>query len=165
MNLLFISNLYPPHHLGGYELLCHEVATLLIARGHTVEVLTSTYGVTPEEPNEPGVHRKLRLQRNVFHYHPKQVLHYFPDRHANLQVVRSMLAETSQTLPSFGACGISRGQSPLKSSASWVPKWRTILPACGLLRLHLTKPTGRVQGELRADELFCAYCKHPLPRR
>ena len=62
VNLLFISNFYPPHHLGGYELLCHEATTRLIARGHTVEVLTSTYGITSPAPNEPGIQRKLRLQ-------------------------------------------------------------------------------------------------------
>lgn len=90
MRLLFLSNFYPPHHLGGYELLCHEVATLLIARGHDVRVLTSTYGVS-QELNEAGIHRRLRLQSDIYYYRPQQVLHYFPDRRANLQVVRETL--------------------------------------------------------------------------
>jgi glycogen(starch) synthase len=41
MRLLFISNLYPPHALGGYEMLCRDVAEALAARGHEVRVLTS----------------------------------------------------------------------------------------------------------------------------
>lgn len=92
MNLLFLTSFYPPHHLGGTGLLCHEVATELISRGHTVNVLTSTYGAT-RESTEPGVHRRLRLQSDIHYYRPRQVLHYFPDRRANLRVVRETLSE------------------------------------------------------------------------
>lgn len=45
MKILTLSNLYPPHYLGGYELACHDVARSLSARGHQVRVLTSTHGV------------------------------------------------------------------------------------------------------------------------
>ncbi|MDT7604813.1 MAG: glycogen synthase [Acidobacteriota bacterium] len=45
MRVLVISNLYPPHHLGGYELSCQETVERFKARGHQVCVLTSTYGV------------------------------------------------------------------------------------------------------------------------
>ncbi|MEO7704017.1 MAG: glycosyltransferase family 4 protein [Thermoflexales bacterium] len=41
MRLLFVSNYYPPFHLGGYEELCEEVARGLVGRGHEVHVLTS----------------------------------------------------------------------------------------------------------------------------
>ena len=40
-----MSNYYPPHHLGGYELRCQSVVEALTAREHTCQVLTSTYGV------------------------------------------------------------------------------------------------------------------------
>jgi glycosyltransferase involved in cell wall biosynthesis len=40
-----VSNYYPPHFIGGYELGCKEVAQRLKARGHDVKVLTSTYKV------------------------------------------------------------------------------------------------------------------------
>jgi glycosyltransferase involved in cell wall biosynthesis len=53
MRILFISNLYPPYFLGGYELGCHAVAESMKARGHEVRVLTSTYGVSgPESDGE-----------------------------------------------------------------------------------------------------------------
>ena len=36
MRILFVSSQYPPHELGGYEQLCHEVTRELLARGHAV---------------------------------------------------------------------------------------------------------------------------------
>ena len=45
MRILIVSNFYPPHFVGGYELGCLDVAEELKARGHQVCVLTSTYGV------------------------------------------------------------------------------------------------------------------------
>ena len=44
MRILFLSNLYPPNVVGGYERLCYEVAAGLSARGHEIAVLTSDYG-------------------------------------------------------------------------------------------------------------------------
>ena len=59
MRILVISNFYPPHHIGGYELGCRDVVGELRARGHDVRVLTSTYGVTGREANE-GIYRWLK---------------------------------------------------------------------------------------------------------
>ncbi len=62
MNILFISNLFPPHFLGGYEILCSQVRSLLEARGHKVQVLTSDHrnpGNAPENDNK--VCRRLGL--------------------------------------------------------------------------------------------------------
>lgn len=44
MKILIVSNLYPPNVCGGYERLCFSVADALAARGHTIGVLTSSYG-------------------------------------------------------------------------------------------------------------------------
>jgi glycosyltransferase involved in cell wall biosynthesis len=60
--ILALCNLYPPHHYGGYELGCHDVAARWRRRGHEVAVLTSDIrlpGVT-ETDTEP-VERTLRL--------------------------------------------------------------------------------------------------------
>jgi glycogen synthase len=40
MNILMVTNLYPPYWLGGYELMASWVAEGLRERGHAVEVLT-----------------------------------------------------------------------------------------------------------------------------
>jgi len=45
MRILFITNLYPPYHIGGYEIACKDIVEGLKQRGHTIKVLTSTYGL------------------------------------------------------------------------------------------------------------------------
>ncbi len=45
MRILVLTNFYPPHYVGGYELGCRDVVEGLRARGHEVRVLTSIYKV------------------------------------------------------------------------------------------------------------------------
>jgi glycogen synthase len=45
LKILVLSNLYPPHHRGGYEIGCMRVVDTLRRRGHDIHVLTSTYGI------------------------------------------------------------------------------------------------------------------------
>jgi glycosyltransferase involved in cell wall biosynthesis len=63
MRIQIISNLFPPHFLGGYEILCAQVCQELARRGHRVTVLTSIHGlkggVVEREPLR--VYRLLRL--------------------------------------------------------------------------------------------------------
>jgi glycosyltransferase involved in cell wall biosynthesis len=61
MKILVITNLYPPHQWGGYELRCKQVVDHLIRRGHEVEVLTSVCDdrKCKLHPNEKNVYRKL----------------------------------------------------------------------------------------------------------
>jgi glycogen(starch) synthase len=63
--ILVLTNLYPPHHLGGYELSCRDVVERLRARGHAVTVLTTTVRLpgVPDPPEEraTGVRRDLRF--------------------------------------------------------------------------------------------------------
>jgi glycosyltransferase involved in cell wall biosynthesis len=50
MRILVVSNFYPPHFIGGYEIGCSDVVDALKARGHEVSVLTSKHGINhPEE--------------------------------------------------------------------------------------------------------------------
>ena len=61
MRILTVGNLYPPHHLGGYELVWQAAVRALREAGHEVRVLTTDHrlqGAGPDE--EPGVHRDLR---------------------------------------------------------------------------------------------------------
>jgi glycosyltransferase involved in cell wall biosynthesis len=55
--------MYPPHHLGGYELSCRDVMDRLAARGHDVTVLTTTMRLAGVEdpPGEraDGIRREL----------------------------------------------------------------------------------------------------------
>jgi glycosyltransferase involved in cell wall biosynthesis len=43
VKVLIVTNLYPPHHQGGYELRCSQVAEHLHRDGHDVRVVTSRY--------------------------------------------------------------------------------------------------------------------------
>jgi glycosyltransferase involved in cell wall biosynthesis len=45
MNILVVTNLYPPYYQGGYEVRCAQVAEAMQTAGHTVRVLTSGYGM------------------------------------------------------------------------------------------------------------------------
>ncbi len=58
MRILVISNLYPPHYVGGYELGCQDVVDGLKNRGHQVRVLTSSHGL-PRPGADGEVHRRL----------------------------------------------------------------------------------------------------------
>jgi glycosyltransferase involved in cell wall biosynthesis len=61
MRILAVGNMYPPHHIGGYELMWKAADDHARAAGHEVRVLTSDYrdpSVGDDEP--PDVHRTLR---------------------------------------------------------------------------------------------------------
>lgn len=70
MKILVVTNLYPPHYIGGYELRCEVVVKALRASGHDVEVLTSNHGVEVNlpQPTETGVERTFRV--HGFFGHP-----------------------------------------------------------------------------------------------
>lgn len=44
MKVTFITNLYPPNQVGGYEELCWQVASRFVELGNEVSVVTSAYG-------------------------------------------------------------------------------------------------------------------------
>lgn len=63
LRILVLSNMYPPHHLGGYELSCFDIVERLRARGHTITVLTTTMRVAgvadPVDERPGGIRRDL----------------------------------------------------------------------------------------------------------
>lgn len=52
MRILLISNLYPPHVLGGAEIVARDFAVQLEKLGHDVFVLTSAYGLERSQQDE-----------------------------------------------------------------------------------------------------------------
>mgnify|MGYP001254156961 CR=1 FL=1 len=82
MKILIVTNLYPPHYLGGYEVHCAQVAEALHAAGHQVRVLTSTYGVPltsvgtirrrDDEVSGVSVHRRL----HEYYFDPQPVVQW-----------------------------------------------------------------------------------------
>ena len=70
MRILVVSNLYPPHYIGGYELGCQQVVEALKQQGHQVKVLTSSYGV--EKPASDGeTYRWLEIETPWLGQKPK----------------------------------------------------------------------------------------------
>lgn len=101
MRILLLSNLYPPHVLGGAEIVARDFAVGLADLGHEVTVLTSTYGVSKPQ-HEGHIWRTLHYtfpahfdrQRPI-----RQQLHlirdyyrYFHDA-ANVKELRRVIAE------------------------------------------------------------------------
>ncbi|HVA59301.1 MAG TPA: glycosyltransferase family 4 protein [Mycobacteriales bacterium] len=60
MRVLALTNLYPPHFYGGYELTCRDVLERWRARGHQVGVLTSRLPGAVDAPEDRNVWRRLR---------------------------------------------------------------------------------------------------------
>ena len=69
LDILLVSNLWPPAFVGGYELGASEVARSLEARGHRITVLTSTYG--PSDAGHDG--RVARLLYEQVHWRPQRL--------------------------------------------------------------------------------------------
>lgn len=64
VRVLAITNMFPPHHYGGYELLCADVLDRFRAAGHDVAVLTSDTrvpGVDDRAGEASNVERSLAL--------------------------------------------------------------------------------------------------------
>jgi len=70
MRILFLTNLFPPNVVGGYEVLCCSVAADLAHKGHEVSVLTSSYGAALVQRTDMTVIRGLRLQVGANIYAP-----------------------------------------------------------------------------------------------
>ncbi len=91
MKILALTNLYPPHYLGGYELICHMVVNELRTRGHQIQVLTSNHQVPGKcfEP-ETGVERSLQI--HGFYGHPWLGITrlYSLEKHNNLTLLKAI---------------------------------------------------------------------------
>jgi glycosyltransferase involved in cell wall biosynthesis len=70
MNILILTNLYPPHHIGGYELICETVVTALRHRGHYVPILCSDHqsAAGGQKKDDPMIERVLQI--NGLYGHP-----------------------------------------------------------------------------------------------
>jgi len=63
MRMLSVGNMYPPHHLGGYELIWRGAVGHLRQRGHEIRIVTTDYRTPAPDPameDDPDCHRELR---------------------------------------------------------------------------------------------------------
>lgn len=109
MKILFLSNMYPPHVIGGYEALCEEAVDGLAKRGHQVSVLTSTYGYEGEV-TEGNIHRLLSLEGDLQFYKMKDAWTYPQRRRRNLEHLRRLIAaEKPDIVFIWGMWNLSKG--------------------------------------------------------
>jgi glycogen synthase len=93
--VLTVTNWYPPHHYGGYELSCFDVMTRLAERGHEVRILCSDERVpgaaAPDPSHEPLVHRDLQLYlREGVLYQPPMRERLAIERHNHFALERHL---------------------------------------------------------------------------
>lgn len=74
MKVLVLTNLYPPHSIGGYESRCQYTVEALRSRGHSVSVLTSNHQVEGATcGSETAVFRELQV--HGYYGHPWLPIH------------------------------------------------------------------------------------------
>ena len=106
--ILTLTNWFPPHSRGGYEVLCDDVVTRLHARGHQVEVLCTDEklpdvedGVAPPFP----VDRRLKMYwRDGAPWSPSLKLQVAMER-ANQRELQAVLDRTSPEVVSVWHMG------------------------------------------------------------
>src|SRR5947209_5142627 len=95
MRVLTITNNYPPHYYGGYELTCADVMQRFRAAGHDVTVLTSTIRVPGvEDVVDDDVLRSLHVYWDWEQDRPevpRSPLHRYRVERANLRVLDEVL--------------------------------------------------------------------------
>ena len=73
MRVLTVGNMYPPHHLGGYELMWRSSVSRLRDAGDEVRVLTTDYRRPDPEPGideDPWIARQLRWYWHEHEFSP-----------------------------------------------------------------------------------------------
>jgi glycogen synthase len=108
MKILAAGLLYPPHYLGGYELVCEGVMRAASARGHEVQAIVSNYrkpGVS--EPDVLPVDRSLRsyLDTTAQRVPPMSPLRRLELERANAAAFERRLREFAPDLVSWWGMG------------------------------------------------------------
>lgn len=111
MRILVISNLYPPHYVGGYELRCRDITEALHQRGHQVSVLTSDHHVASAKEDakaEYPIQRTLKL--HGFFGHPWLGIRKLEglERHNNAELLAAIETFKPDVVHVWNLGGISK---------------------------------------------------------
>ncbi len=107
MRVLSVGNMYPPHHLGGYELMWRAAVDELRAAGHEARVLTTDYRSTiePAGPDDPDVRRELRWYWRDHEFPRLSPLERLAVERHNARVFDRNLREVAPDIVSWWAMG------------------------------------------------------------
>lgn len=108
MKILVVTNLYPPHHAGTFDLRCESAVNNLKLRGHTLRVLTSTHGM---HQSQQGGEVERRLMLNGLYDHAL-VTSYSDlkkiEVHNNAALRESIAAFAPDVVHVFSLAGLSK---------------------------------------------------------
>ena len=109
MRVLIVTNMYPPHHYGGYELSCRDVVSRWRDRGHEVTVLTSRMRVPgvsdPPAERRSGVRRDLHIYWRDHRILDPPMPQTIAWEHANQRALRSALKDARPDVVSIWHMG------------------------------------------------------------
>jgi glycogen(starch) synthase len=158
MRILTVGNMYPPHHLGGYELVWRSAVAHLRRAGNRVRVLTTDHRVPSATPGEDDdVHRDLRWYWRQHEFPRLGIAARLALERHNAAVFERHAREFEPELVSWWAMGgmslslIERGRRRgLPSNAVVCDDWMLYGPEVdGWARLFGRRPwLGRVAGSL-----------------
>ena len=64
MKVLVITGLFPPNHVGGYEIACASFVDHLVSRGYSVRVLAASHPASPRPSSQAEIYRDLDWYRS-----------------------------------------------------------------------------------------------------
>lgn len=100
MRILIITNLYPPHTIGGYELACRDVAEGLRRKGHDVFILTSDYRIADSADDGKLFHGQIFRRLHFFEYRDVRDVMYrlWWYQRRDRRIVRDVIRQVSPDL-------------------------------------------------------------------
>jgi hypothetical protein len=117
MRILVLTNLYPPAAVGGYERMCRDVVERFRRGGHTVGVLTSTFGGEVRDV-DPDLQRRLWLYWDGHEVVCPSLLRQIALERAGRRALSRMLGRFRPDVVSvWGMGGLSLGLLSLLSAA------------------------------------------------
>jgi glycogen synthase len=107
VRILTVGNMYPPLHLGGYELVWQAAVRHLCDRGHVVRVLTTDFRLDEVEGGaaDDDVHRELRWYWRDHEWPRLSARQRWALERHNARVMERHLAEFGPDLVSWWAMG------------------------------------------------------------
>ena len=112
--MLTVTNWYPPHHHGGYELSCFDVMTSLEERGHEVHVLCGDTRLGTAQPE--NLDHETRVRRSLRLYHdgedvlrPSWPERWSIERHNQRELLAALREVKPDVISVWHLAGVSHG--------------------------------------------------------
>lgn len=107
MKVLVLTNLYPPHAVGGYELSCHDTVERWREAGHEVRVLTTTttFHDPATDPPESDVRRVLEWYWDNHHIVRPEPRERYRIERSNQRHLNAVIADFAPDVVSVWAMG------------------------------------------------------------